>query len=298
MVRSLFSVLLLASCSIPQTEDRLASSRSRLLARSALPLYDAHLHRMPGDAPADLLAFAQQAGFTGIAVAGPASGLPVQSLDPTYVSAFYFVQDADVLNPTMPATVEQAILNGARGVGELSIRHFPAGGEPAVDHPADDPVLLDLYGRLAELGVPLLVHMDWEDGRMAAFETALAHDRRLRFVWAHSGDAQPDDVRSMLDAHSNLYADLSCRHPYYPRWNFTPEEQSIALVDEVTLKEEWRSLFEDHPDRFLWGSDVGPDSRAQEIDKVTGFTQAMLWQLSLGTARGIASDNAAVAYGL
>jgi len=95
----------------------------------------------------------------------------------------------------------------------------------------------------------------------------------------------------MIEAHDNLYADLSCRNPFYERGDYTVEEQSMAEPDGLTLSPEWKALIDDHPDRFLWGTDVGPGDRYTQIVEVTDFYRTMLGQLDPGAAEGVAAAN-------
>jgi predicted TIM-barrel fold metal-dependent hydrolase len=162
-----------------------------------------------------------------------------------------------------------------------------------VDMPADLPALLEVYDLAAAAGVPITVHLDYEEGDMDSFDTALEHNRDTIFIWAHSGDAPPEVVGSFLDRHPNLHADLSCRNPFYlPRYTFTEEQSSIAELDRVSLRADWQLVLEEHSDRFLFGTDIGPGDRDSQINEVVSWYQDMLGQLDREHAEAIANGNA------
>jgi predicted TIM-barrel fold metal-dependent hydrolase len=107
------------------------------------------------------------------------------------------------------------------------------------------------------------------------------------------GAAPPEVVAAFLDRHPNLYADLSCRNPFYlPRHTFTEEQSSIAQLDRVTLRADWRLVLEEHSDRFLFGTDIGPGDRDSQIGEVVPWYQDMLGQLDREHAEAIANGNA------
>ena len=65
----------------------------------------------------------------------------------------------------------------------------------------------------------------------------------------------------------------------------------------MTLREDWRELFESYPDRFFVGFDfpgVGPThgTRLETARESVEFIRAILMQLTPDTARKIAYENA------
>ncbi len=260
-------------------------------APGPVQLFDAHIHYKTSDSVTAFLAMAEGAGLLGISVLGPANSWPLYEAHPDYVVPFLF--------PTAPLSglvteVSEGLAAGARGIGELSIRHFPAGGATGgVDEPADRQEFLDVYDLAANAGVPINIHFDYEEGNMDSFEAALAYNRNTTIIWAHAGDGPPSAVGALLDAHPNLRADLSCRNPFYlPRHTFTEQQQSIAELDRVTLREDWKEVLEQHSDRFLFGTDIGPGDRDSQIGEVVPWYQQMLGQLAAEHAEAIANGNA------
>jgi len=245
---------------------------------------------MPGQTSADVSALAAEAGLAGVVLLGVANepGDVAEN-----VASFIYIPDLTTLDL---GRVEADLAAGAAGIGELSIRHQATAGMDATDVRADLPGLLQLYDLASAYGVALNVHFEFEAGRMAGFEAALDHAPDVSFVWAHAGDASPDAVRPLLDAHANLFVDLSCRNPFYER-GFDMELQSMA-DEEGGLDPDWHTLIVDHPDRFLVGTDVGPPGRDAQIVEVVAFYRGLFAQLEPEVADALASENARRVYGL
>ena len=297
--RASLGVALLSGCTPPpqgavDTDDAEVTDDT---APSELPLFDAHIHLLGSQQDDELVDYATRGDLSGMAVLGPKSAFSLQQSDPDHIVAFVFVEDA--ADPGVVAEVESALERGARGVGELSIRHFPSELNPdGVELDATGETLLAIYDLAARYDVPLNIHFDYSSEHIEELGAALAHDRDVRFIWAHSGDAQPEEVRAVLDAHPNLWADLSCRNPYYTRSDIPVDEQSISGEDEDSLDEAWSSLLTDHSDRFLFGTDIGPSGRADQLEETVAFFRTMLLQLEPDDALAIGHDNAVRLFGL
>jgi len=268
----------------------------------SLELFDAHIHVMPNKTEEQIVALGKKAGFIGMAVLGPvfADG------NPDYAHPFYFPNvDKLYTNAGEIDKVEAAIKAGARGIGEMPIKHFPSGKPPVeTDYPGDAPNFVEVYKLADGAGIPVNVHIDG----VATLEVALAAAEKeglsTVFIWSHAGDAQAKDVRALMDKYPNLYADLACRTPYYER-GFPIEEQRLTDTNDTEtelddpIKESWRKLFEDHPTRFMFGSDVGPPGREEILTTHTvPYFLNVLSQLEPATARGIASENAKAVLGI
>ena len=282
-------MLPLLACTGPAPVDSAAPAQ--------LELVDAHIHLLPGQDPDELLDLADAGGFDGLFVLGPASSASLAEAHDE-VHGFIFLENEDArleITEELLASVRQRLERGAAGIGELSIVHF-GGGEPGgdADNAADDEGLLALYDLAAEHGAPIVAHLDYTDEQHQAWSAALSHNPATTFVWAHAGDTGPAEVRALVEAHDNLLVDLSCRNPLEPFAHrpYSEEEQSIAELDRVTLRADWAELFEDHPDRFLFGSDIGPGDRNEAVEDIAAFYRLVLEQLEPETAAAIGHGNA------
>jgi len=251
-------------------------------------LYDVHLHTARPFDP-KLLDQAKEAGITRVCLM---AGQPNLKLDPKFAVRFTplrFEPDTKkmILDETSVAHVEEQLKSGAaRGVGEIPLRHKRA----AVNYPADHPILLKILDVAAKYGAPVNLHV--EKSYSAELDRALGHNKDAKVIWAHAGDASPPTLRTLMRKHGNLYADLSCRNPYFKRGH-PMSEQSIT-ENGGTLKPEWKELFEEFPDRFLFGSDVGGQNadRVPLLPDVVKYYRSVLGQLKAETAAKIGHANA------
>lgn len=197
---------------------------------------------------------------------------------------------ATALPDSSLAFVRQQLPTGNwRGIGEVTLRHGPL--KTAV--PVDSPAVLELFGIAANQRVPVNVHVD---GTYAdEFDRALAKSPNTLVIWAHVGStAEVSVVRDMFRKHPRLYADVSSRGE--------PFAQRLHIFDaDGALKPEWKSLLEEIPDRFLFGTDIGPAPAPGDpvlgpdpsnIATTVSRYRSLLAQLTPATAERIAVVNA------
>jgi hypothetical protein len=213
----------------------------------------------------------------------------------------------------------QSLLEGgeAVAVGEIAALHLSySESHPYEETPASTPLFLLLADEAAARDLAIDLHMDAvsEDeatpgfftaassrnpaeltANVAALEVLLAHNRDARIVWAHvgrdtTGQMTPDLVRSLVEAHSNLYCQIA---PAYG-----PLRSATAIVDETgTIRPAWLGLLQDHPDRFVLGTDTfyaGTSDDGRLLRQVQDF----LAQLPADLALRIGCTNAVAVYGL
>jgi hypothetical protein len=174
------------------------------------------------------------------------------------------------------------------GMGEIHVDSTASyfTGTPPIRFPADAPLMQRLWSMSAEYGLPLQIHMDGSAESVAGMERLIASDRRGTLLWAHTGHyAEPELVRRLLREHPNLYCELSYRS------SISPSRTAIALDNNGVLREEWRALIEEFPDRFVVGTDLSVASPA-EYTRHIGFWRAIFEQLSPETAVLVAHGNA------
>jgi predicted TIM-barrel fold metal-dependent hydrolase len=253
--------------------------------------------RRPGPAgisSQELVSLLRKANISGVILMGPESLTESAERENSgYVYSFAEVpRDREsrhlLWNEQTLQYMKRRLERGIRGIGEISLRHFQPPGVPDNSYPADGPYMLRLYDLAARYRVPVSVHVE-RDYR-SELEQALAHNRSTIIIWAHMGDADPALVGEMMGRNPNLYADISCRNPYFQR-AFTLETQSLADAGG-RLKPEWRVLFEKFPDRFLFGLDLGSGGRHTMLDLLAPFYRSVLGQLSPRTAEQIGFRNA------
>ena len=101
----------------------------------------------------------------------------------------------------------------------------------------------------------------------------------LRILWAHAGmSTAPDEVRRMLEAHANLWADVSFR--------------GGDILQGDVLHPAWKNLLLAHPQRFMIGSDTYTNSRWEAYEAIIAGHREWLALLPPAAAKAIAHGNA------
>ena len=262
---------------------------------AAIPFVDAHVHlndpamqRALMDAHRLPLAFAfwgarsDNASVLAAARADPRL-VPWVSVSPERRAYRARWERGDTL---LLAELEAALRTGLyRGIGEISVVHFAGAGFPEADF---DPLGATMRGimRLAERHrVPVLVHC--EVTRLRELEALLAEFRSVTVVWAHGGYTPLVLARRLLERHPNLLYELSAR-----TWARHPRSPDYTIFrDEARVWPEWLALIEEHPTRFVVGTDASHRDAVGERRKIERV-QLLLAQLSAETRGLVAEANA------
>lgn len=142
-----------------------------------------------------------------------------------------------------------------------------------------------LYGDNAELDIPrriveladqynLILHAHSDAD---AVERLLAQSDKVKVIWAHSGFDDPDTIAQVLAKHDRLWADLAFRS---------------EVGSGGTLSDEWRALFEAHPDRLMLGTDTYTPERMYFLPEHAAGARVWLETLPADLAQNIAWENA------
>lgn len=143
------------------------------------------------------------------------------------------------------------------GIGELMSRHDDLTALTYGESPeANNPSFLAIYDLAAEYDIPVLIHHNIGPSTvddpiyMGEMEEALAHNRKAKIIWAHTGISRRvldsnhlENIERMLKKNKNLYVDIS-----WVVW------EDYINKDEDSLNA-WAKLVEKYPDRFMIGSD-------------------------------------------
>lgn len=244
-----------------------------------LPLFDAHLHynveaREPFPLPRVLELFREQRisgilansrpneGTRALFEAAPKELWVVPFIRPYVVRPDRYTWFGDA---AIYALIEQEFARGGyQGIGEFHLFGQDA-ASPWVKKMVDFAVKHDLY---------LHAHSDAE-----AVELLVAHDARVKIIWAHSGfTATPEVIASYLEKYPRLWGELSYRD---------------ELAAGGRLRPEWRKLFARYPERFLLGSDTWVNERWEDYARIMNGYREWLAELPREVAEKIAFGNAA-----
>lgn len=265
---------------------------------------DAHAHTIKdGSTTTDaVLTQLKTAGVTSLYLfGGESSTLPLQQSQPDVI--FPFAQlpiikegSGDVAEITFDATtapyVEAQLKKGMRGVGEVAVRHNQTITASYGGYPVDGPVMLEVFDLVNRYKVPISMHI--ESDYITELDSAAGQKPRTTMIWTHAGDTTATAVRDLMRKRGNLFADLSTRHRlgWKPRpTTATTDQQALADANSVLLST-WKALFEEFPDRFMFGLDATDAGRASQIGTIVDYYRVLLGQLSPAISEKIAYKNA------
>lgn len=249
---------------------------------------DAHGHYMPSWSERVLTETFSAGGFSSMITLGPASSLGVSDR----IKSCAFI---DMGSPNFKKLIEE-LKAGAICIGELSIMHFESGSSGDDTYfESTSPDLLRVYNIANSFDVPIFVHFDFSIEYIEEFKSALDIAPETNFIWAHMGDAPSRVVAKMLSEHPNLYVDISSRNPLctFDGRLTSLSEQRLDNGD-LEIKSQWKDLFEDeeYSSRILFGTDIGPGTRHEDIESIVSYFRIILGQINEDAQYKIAFSNA------
>ena len=199
----------------------------------------------------------------------------------------------EMLNPDNPSLVElyeqseKDLKDGLIvGIGEIFINNRTSNKNRKMRRigQVDAPIFRKFFDLVAQYDGFLAFHMQADSDSMDQLGKLLSSNRKGRVVWNHCGtDTVPDEVRSMMDKHPNLFCELSYRYP-------PVSKNLLGIFDSSGIDSSWRELMEDHSDRFMVGTDAHNDK--QFVGSIKTVRKGLLPNLKPDTARKIAYQNA------
>jgi predicted TIM-barrel fold metal-dependent hydrolase len=182
-------------------------------------------------------------------------------------------------------TLDDLLASGRfRGIGELSVTHFPSPGLPEADYDPAGPMMDGIMKLSRKHRMPVMLHV--ESTRMKELSSMLARYADVAVIWAHGGYTPLFIARRMLEAHPNLYYELSAR-----TWAVHPRSPDYTILrDGSSVWPQWLALIESMPARFLVGTDASHRS-AQSEEMKHASVQAFLRQLTPETREQVGRTN-------
>ena len=169
-------------------------------------------------------------------------------------------------------------------IGELDFRHYMSSHQCAAGHyHRDNSIALTsangqrVFSLSHETGVPFVIHLEPEDAPILELEKMLERYTNAKVVVAHFGQLRhpekqkgfnPQRVQSLLRRFPNLHWDLSTGWPNR-EYRCAGEGKSGLLKGDTvlwvdgadgqtdTVKAEWRVIFIEFHDRFVFATDFG-----------------------------------------
>ena len=173
---------------------------------------------------------------------------------------------------------------GFRGIGEISVSHFPGAGFPEADFDPNGPVMRGLLAVARRHRVPVTMHV--EITRLREFEALLEAFPDVTVIWAHGGYAPVFLAERLLTRFPNLVYELSAR-----TWREHPRSADYTILrDGQAVWPQWLELAERMPTRFLVGTDAALRSTSSDQAKIASV-HSFLDQLSTATRSLVAHGN-------
>lgn len=188
-------------------------------------------------------------------------------------------------DPGLLDTLDAMLTTGQyKGIGEISVTHFPSPGLPEADFNPNGATLRGILALARQHRVPVMVHAEWT--RLREFSELLRGFPDVPVIWAHGGYTPLFIAQRMLDQHPNLFYELSARTwPVHPR---SPDY--TILRDGQNVWPQWLAFIESKPERFLVGTDASHRSAESEAMKFQSV-QNFLRQLRPATRDLVARGN-------
>jgi len=299
-----------------------AAELKRIRATGLTPIIDVE-HHWGGKLPLDALIAKMDRG--GVALTwlgqnernGSANALAEAAKFPARIVPTTIHGDGRRWHGGDPTLLDELAADARTGryfaMGEFEARHYVSStNDRDVHKPVDSEGFERVFCIAEETGLPMLLHHEAEDALLPELERMLERHPRARVVWCHVGRNRdrktwtvlptPDGVRAFLKRFPNLYFDLN-QSPPGSTHRGTRQLDSV-LYDRVdpnkggnnqpdaVLDEAWRALFEEYPDRFLFGSDVNTGRWDNYGRVVEHFRWLVLKRLSPVAGERIAWRNA------
>lgn len=171
-----------------------------------------------------------------------------------------------------------------KGIGEISITHFPGFGFPEADFSPTSSLMKGIMKLAEKYKVPINIHC--EITRLKEFSALLSEFKNVKVIWAHGGYTPYFLAKRILENHPNLYYELSAR-----TWLNHPRSSDYTIFKSNSeVWKQWKDLVEENPTRFIVGSDVSHHSHTGDETKVKSV-QLFLNQLSPKTKSQVAKKN-------
>lgn len=214
--------------------------------------------------------------------ANPTRFIPFASVSPERRGYRPFWEKDD---PSLLAELDELLAAGiVRGIGEISVAHFPSRGFPEADFDPLGNVMTGIMALARKHRVPVSVHCELT--RLREFSELLERFPDVAVIWAHGGYTPYFLAKRMIARHPNLIYELSAR-----TWSRHPRSPDYTILrDGETVWPRWITLVEENPTRFVVGSDAS--QRSEEFDRRRiESVRRFLWQLSPETRRHVAHVN-------
>lgn len=171
-------------------------------------------------------------------------GNPYDSGSPKYYKAL----KAQVASGKYSAIAEILLYHAQKGMKAPEVEVYP-----------DDKRVLAALSCAIENRWPFVIHIEFASLHgekkkrfMESMERMLDSHPEQPFVLTHMGQLEPDECRSLIKSHRNVYFHTGWSNPAAVRSSNQPW---INLFEDNQLAPQWKDLFIQYPDRFIFALD-------------------------------------------
>lgn len=257
------------------------------------PIADAHAHLAPrseGVEPADIQKLYRRANVSRVALF--VNFKRIRELRPVFPEEFIFFTDpykgkrgnyrlARGRMRKLPGMLDSGLVSG---VGEFyaSLSSAPF-NRMGIEIDLTDATQKDFLSILNEKASVLHIH---DEKISENTQEIFKNYPEIKFILSHCGYQQPARLRELLEAHANLFADLSLiSNNHFGPFKFSP----LLSIKPSTA---WKQILIQYSTRFLVGSDIGANwDRMQLLPKIINDYRRLLGDLPIKTAEQIAYKN-------
>lgn len=207
--------------------------------------------------------------------------------DPTTVEYSQMLAEADTL-----------FAKGAiKGFGELILNNEHSTGSPSFQRKAkiDSQAIINIFETANKWGGFVHIHAEDDPESVEQLKNVAAKFPNVPIILAHClFTANTSLIDGLLRDHENLYCEMSARYASMFSGFFAKkkaDKYGWIVFDDKTLDGNWKELIENHPTRFMVGTDTY-NAGVNVKKAINDIRNGLLANLSNETARLVASENA------
>ena len=214
----------------------------------------------------------------------------------------YFHLKENLTNKKVDELIKEIQHNKYLFVSEIMYRHADKkqglttkGGERAIDPLS--PESLYLIKKIDDNfpNLPVLIHWEFYDWNkdLPVFEKLFNMFPAHTFILNHMGFGNPDQIKTLIRNHSNLFFTISKRNTKFEYFKNATLSQGAPLMDaQKKINQDWFKLFKEYPDKFLFATDSHKDYMWDNYSSVVQDYRIILGQLPTNVSEAVAFKNA------
>ena len=201
-------------------------------------------------------------------------------------------------------TIERKLKKGKYyGLGEALLWHAAKGKDGLkareVNVNTSSDQFIYLLGKARDRNWPLPIHIEFGSvnnysKRMKELENILDNNKDISFPLMHMGQLDTENVSRLIENHKNVYFMMSRAHVRKGKIKeWRPPWTTLFSNDNKRIKDEWKKLLIEYPDRFIFCIDaVWPKNWSKDYVKRVNLWREALKELPQSVVEQIAYKNA------